>query len=225
MRARLALTVRASVVAAAVAALALLPAGCGSSTRIVTVKTPATTATVTVTAPSSETAGSVSTPKPLKTESPMALLASERSGPPVPLGHTAAIGDGWTLRVESARSTAAGAQPAARLVTLSVVLGYRGTGEGVAPLEQGRLPYVEGEHHALYQWQSCGGNDSQPQGAIGEGIRMFSGAQQHAQLCFEVAVNDLSRLELHLGGEPADTSVGEGPASPSALPAMTFALR
>jgi hypothetical protein len=136
----------------------------------------------------------------------------------VPLGHTADIGGQWTLQVDSARCTAAGSQQAARLVTLSVVLGYRGSGESVAPLDQERLPYVEGRHNALYQWQSCGGNDLERQGALGGGIRMFSGAQQHAQMCFEVAANDVSTLRLHLRRVPFS-------GSPLQFPAMTFELR
>jgi hypothetical protein len=121
----------------------------------------------------------------------------------VPLGHTADIGGQFTLKVDSARSTAAGAQPAARLVTLSVVLGYRGSGDAYAPLDQGRLPYAEGRHNALYQWQSCGGNDLWHQRAILDGITMFSGGQQRAQMCFEVAANDVRTLQLHLRGEYA----------------------
>ena len=119
----------------------------------------------------------------------------------MPLGHTADIGGQFTLKVDSARSTAVGAQPVARLVPCRSCWGIEAAATPMRPWTRVvfRMPW--GRHNGLYQWQSCGGNDLWHQRAILDGITVFSGGQQRAQMCFEVAANDVSTLQLHLRGE------------------------
>lgn len=101
---------------------------------------------------------------------------------------------------------------------LAVVLAYHGSGKGYAPLGPGR-EYVQGSHGSPYMWQGClsgNGNDLREESNAG-GVTLFSGAHENAEVCFEVATNDVGSLELHLAS--ARTLNG------AKLPAVTFALR
>jgi hypothetical protein len=190
--------------------LAVALAGCGSKASTVTVTK---LKTVTVTVPSTAATGST-TPQAGTTAA--STTTASTSAPLVPLGQTADIGAGWTLTVNAARSTAANAPAGARNVTLSVVLGYRGNGESIAPLSS--LPgdvFVEGAHSAPYNWMGCAGPALDVREAANAGgIKLFSGAAEHNRMCFQVATNDVSTIQLHIA-----------PPSDSKLPSVRFALR
>jgi hypothetical protein len=206
-----------SPLAALAALAALMAAGCGSSTKTVTVTASARSATSSTPPATSTTPTTVTTPTTAATTS--TATGTPKSASVVALGQPGDIGDGWALKVERMSSTATGAPTGGREVTVSVVLAYRGAGESVPPVGVGRFPYVEGSHGAPYLWAECAAPDYGLRAEVdsGLGLKMFSGTQHRSRICFLVAADDVSSLELHLGS--ASTSGGRK------LPSATFALR
>jgi hypothetical protein len=152
---------------------------------------------------------------------------------PVPLGHSAAVGGGWWLRIKSVNWNAAAAiaavpgqytgkkpPPEAQEVMPSAVVSFRGGGSADVRLDFADRVFVIGSHRAPYHWDygtnACGPDeaklpppDLQPKVGSG-GNSVFSGTTLSGHICFEVAKNDVSSLMLYVERPlPATATLGQ----------------
>jgi hypothetical protein len=120
---------------------------------------------------------------------------------PIPLGHRAAIGDGWVLSVTSATLDATAQivaipgnsppHPGAQYTLLNLAATYTGGGSSILDDFGDKLSTV-GAHNATYY----GGCGQVPPPALPVYQSIFSGQSISGNICYEIASNDAPSLEL-----------------------------
>ena len=122
-------------------------------------------------------------------------------GNPIRLGHAALIGQGWRLRINSFTPNVQLSPPpsaGAEYVAANMTLTNTARGRNALNYSLGYLDVI-GSHNVAYRPGDCPGDAPPPalDSVVPSGL-LNSGQSATGNVCWQIATNDASTLELHI---------------------------